>query len=163
LPRDFKLFYGEKVSDEISEHVERHLNDLYGIHFRSVGLRLPSKTAWDAASNSFDAKTLIRNLNSDSINFCMWLIAQPLVLDGKSVFGYAEPLNGAIISSIKMATRTLIAKEVAYFVGIVLGLTNCPNDCVMSETDSFERLVQKSSALCNTCNIRFQKLKFRYM
>lgn len=163
MPRDFKLFYGEKVPDEISEHVERHLNDLYGIQFRSVGVRIPSKTAWDESTKAFDGQGLIRKLNSDSIAFYMWLIAQPLVLEGKSIYGYAEPLKGAVISTVKMATRTLIAKEVGYFVGIVLGLTSCSNDCVMSETDSFEKLVQKSSALCKTCSIKFQKLKFRYM
>ena len=163
MPRDFKLFYGEKVPDEISEHVERHLNDLYDISFRSVGLRLPSKTAWDNQSNSFDAQGLIRNLNSDSLTFCMWLISQPIVVDSKSVYGYAEPLKGAIVSTTKMATRTLIAKEAAYFVGIVLGLNSCSNDCIMSEPDSFEKLVQKSSELCNSCKIRFQKLKIRYM
>ncbi|MHA1198813.1 MAG: hypothetical protein ACTSQF_05600 [Candidatus Heimdallarchaeaceae archaeon] len=151
------------MPDEISEHVERHLNDVFGISFRSVGLRLPSKTAWDSASNAFDAQGLIRNLNSDSLTFCMWLIAHPIVVEGKSAYGYAEPLKGAIISSTKMATRTLVAKEVVYFVGIALGLVNCKNDCVMDETDSFEKLVQKPSVLCKSCNMRFQKLKFRYM
>ncbi|MCE7741578.1 MAG: hypothetical protein GOP50_03900 [Candidatus Heimdallarchaeota archaeon] len=151
------------MPDEISEHVERHLNDVFGISFRSVGLRLPSKTAWDSASNSFDAIGLVRNLNSDSITFCMWLISYPIAVDSQSVYGYAEPLKGAIISTTKMATRTLVAKEVIYFVGIVLGLVKCTNDCVMNETDSFEKLVQKPSVLCNSCKIRFQKLKFRYL
>jgi len=151
------------VTDEISDHVERHLDDIFDIQFRSVGIRLPSRTAWDSANNAYDAQVLIRNLDSDSLNFCMWLITSPIVVDGKSVYGYAEPLKGAIISTIKMATRTLIAKEVAHFVGIVLGLSKCTNNCVMAETESFEKLVQKSSVLCNSCKIRFQKLKIRYM
>jgi len=151
------------VPDEISDHVERHLNDTFGIHFRSVGLRLPSQISWVATANAYDAKSLIANINADRINFCMWLIAYPIVVNGKSVFGYAEPLNGAVISTTKMATRTLIAKEVAHFVGIVLGLTNCKNNCLMTETESFERLVQKPSYLCDSCKIRFQKLKIRYM
>ena len=163
MPRDFKLFYGEKVPDEISDHVERHLNDLYGINFRSVGVRIPSKSAWDTDCNCYDAKRLVQYLKSDSITFCMWLISQPIVVDKKSVYGYAEPLIGAVVSTTRMATRTLIAKEAAYFVGIVLGLTSCSNDCIMHEPDNFEELVQKSSELCNSCKIRFQKLKIRYM
>ncbi len=163
MPRDFKIFYGEKVPDEISDHIEWHLKDIYGIQFRSVGLRLPSKTAWDSEHNSFNAKRLVENLNSDSITFCLWLITDPIITDGESAYGYAEPLKGSVVSSMKMATRTLVAKEVVYFVGIVLGLKSCKENCVMNESESFEKLVQKPSTLCNSCKARFQRLKFRYM
>ena len=33
----------------------------------------------------------------------------------------------------------------------------------MKETESFEVLIQKPSTLCNTCAVKFQRVKMRYM
>ena len=163
MPRDYKIFYGENISDEVSDHVERLLKDIYDLQFRSVGIRLPRKESWDSIMNAYDGKVLMDNVISDSISFFLWLIQPPLFSDSSISFGYAEPLKGAVVSTSRMATRTLVAKEVAYYVGLVLGLKNCPESCLMNESEDFETLIQKPSTLCNSCSPKFKRLKIRYM
>ncbi len=163
MPREYKIYYCEKVTDEVSEHVERMLKDVFDIQFRSVGVRIPRQNAWDVNVKAFNAKTLLNNVLRDGITYFLWLIEEPLAADDKHVFGYAESSKGSIVSTSKMATRTLAAKEVAYQVGLVLGLNACREDCVMRYSDNFETLIKKSSTFCNTCRIKFNRLKVRYM
>lgn len=163
MPREYKIYYCEKVTDEVSEHVERMLKDVFDIQFRSVGVRIPRQNAWDLNIKAFNAKTLLNNVLRDGITYFLWLIEEPIEVDNKNVFGYAEPSKGAIVSTSKMATRTLAAKEVAFQVGIVLGLSPCREDCVMLLSNDFETLIKKSSTFCNTCKIKFNRLKLRYI
>jgi archaemetzincin len=163
LPKDFKIYYCEKIADEISEHVENVLRDLYGLQFRSVGVHIPRVQAWDDLSNAYDARNLLEQMVAERLSFFLWLITEPISLDQKSIFGYAEPLKGTVVSSAKMATRTLVAKEAAYFVGIVLGLNPCRNECIMYTSVGFESLINKPSTLCSTCNAKYNRLKLRYM
>ncbi len=163
MPREYKIYYCEKVPDEVSEHVERMLKDVFDIQFRSVGVRIPRQNAWDVNDKAFNAKTLLNNVLRDGITYFLWLIEEPLAVDNKSVFGYAESSKGAVVSTSKMATRTLAAKEVAFQVGIALGLNACREDCVMTFSDNFETLIKKSSTLCNICRIKFDRLKVRYL
>jgi archaemetzincin len=163
LPKDFKIYYCEKIADEISEHVEDVLNDLYGLQFRAVGVHIPRVNAWDDFSNAYEVRDLLAQMIAERLSFFLWLITEPISQDQKSVFGYAESLKGAIVSSAKMATRTLVAKEAAFFVGIVLGLNPCKNECIMLQADSFEVLINKPSTLCSSCNAQYNRLKLRYM
>ncbi len=163
MPRDFKIYYCEKIADEVSEHVERFLSDIYQMQFRSVGVRIPRQVAWNTERNAFDAQLLLNNAQSEGLSFFLWLIEQSLIVNTEYVFGYGETIKGTIVSTARMATRTLIAKEVAFHVGIVLGLKPCVEECLMKRTDSFEVLIQKPSTLCNICASKFQKLKMRYI
>ena len=147
----------------MSEHIVNVLRDLYEIQFRSVGVRIPSVNAWEDRTMAYDARILLSNMKSDRLSFFLWLISVPLAKDDKNVYGYAEKLNGAIVSTAKMATRTLVAKEVAFQVGIVLGLSPCRNDCIMKEADNFEILINKPSTFCPTCIGKFNRLKLRYV
>ena len=163
MPKDFKIYYCEKIADEISEHVENVLRDLYGLQFRSVGVHIPRVDAWDDLSNAYDVRNLLEQMVAERLSFFLWLITVPISLDQKSIFGYAETLKGTVVSSAKMATRTLVAKEAAYFVGIVLGLNPCSNECIMHSAEGFETLINKPSTLCSTCNAKYNRLKIRYM
>ncbi len=163
MPKDFKIYYCEKIADEISEHVENVLRDLYDLQFRSVGVHIPRVNAWDDLTNAYDVRNLLDQMVAERLSFFLWLITVPISLDQKSVFGYAEPLKGSVVSSAKMATRTLVAKAAAYFVGIVLGLSACRNECIMHSAESFEVLINKPSTLCSTCSAKYNRLKLRYM
>lgn len=162
MPRDFKIFYGENIPDEITDHVQKMLQDLFGLQFRIVGIRIPRKNTWIDAHNAYDARILLNNVVSDGLTFILWLIEPPLILDNEKVFGFAETIKGAIVSISKMSTRTLAAKEAAFQVGIVLGLKECKHECLMASAKSFEDLIRKPSTLCNTCNLKYQRLKIRY-
>lgn len=163
LPRDFKIYYCERIADEVSEHIERFLSDIYQMQFRSVGVRIPRQVAWNTEKNAYDAQLLLNNAQSEGLTFFLWLIEKSLIVNNEYVFGYGETIKGTIVSTARMATRTLTAKEVAFHVGIVLGLKPCNEECLMKETESFEVLIQKPSTLCNTCAVKFQRVKMRYM
>ena len=163
MPRDFKIFYNENVPDDIVDHVEMLLRDIYSLSFRIVGVRIPRQDCWDDSKHSFDAKALLRNMGRDSTTFFTWLIDKPLIVNQENVYGYGETLKGSIVTTSKLATKTLIAKEVAFHVGTVLGLKKCSEDCLMSVSENFERLIHKPSILCNLCKMKYQRLKIRYM
>jgi len=163
LPREFKIYHSENVPDDIVDHVEMLLKDIYGLAFRIVGVRIPRQNCWDDSKHSFDAKALVSNMGRDSITYFTWIIDKPLMVNQENVYGYAEPLKGSIGTTSKLATKTLIAKEVAFHVGKVLGLKICDMDCLMRESESFEKLIHKPSILCKMCKIRYQRLMIRYM
>ncbi|MHA1346645.1 MAG: hypothetical protein ACTSVO_01015 [Candidatus Heimdallarchaeaceae archaeon] len=163
MPRDFKIFHSENVPDDIVDQVEMLLKDIYGIAFRIVGVRIPRQNCWDDSKHAFDVKALLNNMNNDGTTFFTWLLEKPLMLNKENVYGYGEPIKGALVTISKLATKTLIAKEVAFHVGTVLGLKNCSNECLMNVSENFERLIHKPSMLCKMCQIKFQRLKIRYM
>lgn len=163
MPRDFKIYYCERISDELAEHVEHFLSDIFQMRFRSVGVRIPRQVAWNSEKNAFDANILLENAKSEGLSFFLWLVEKSLVVDNKYVYGYAETIKGTIVSTSRMATRTLVAKEVAFHVGRALGLQPCKASCLMRETESFEVLIQKPSTLCNSCTAKFQRVKMRYI
>ena len=163
MPRDFKIYYSENIADEVSEHVEHFLGDIYKMQFRSVGVRIPRTVAWNNERNAFDGQLLLKNAESEGLTFFLWLIVDSLVKENEFVYGYAETIKGTIVSTATLATRTLVAKEVAFHVGIVLGLKPCTDNCLMKKTDSFEVLIQKPSILCNTCTAKFQRVKMRFI
>jgi predicted Zn-dependent protease len=163
LPREFKIYHSENVPDDIIDHVERLLNDIFDMSFRIVGVRIPRQNCWNDSKHSFDAKALVSNVGRDSITYFTWIIDKPLIVSQENVYGHAEPLKGSIVTTSKLATKTLIAKEVAFHVGKVLGLKKCSENCLMRESENFERLIHKPSILCKTCKIRYQRLKIRYV
>jgi predicted Zn-dependent protease len=163
LPREFKIYFCERIPDEVAEHVEHFLSDIFKLQFRSVGVRIPRQVAWNSEKNAFDARRLLETAKSEGLSFFLWLVEKSLVVNGDYVYGYAETIKGTIVSTSRMATRTLVAKEVAFHVGRALGLQPCREECLMRETKSFEILIQKPSNLCNTCNAKFQRLKMRYI
>lgn len=163
MPRDFKIFHSENVPDDIVDHVEMLLKDIYGIAFRIVGVRIPRQNCWDVSKHSYDVKALLNDMNNDGTTFFTWVLEKPLMLNQENVYGYGEPIKGALVTTSKLATKTLIAKEVAFHVGTVLGLKNCSDECLMSVSENFERLIHKPSMLCKMCQMKFQRLKIRYM
>ena len=162
MPRDFKIYYGENVPDEITDHVQKMLQDLFGLQFRIVGIRIPRKNSWNDSQNAYDARILLNNAVSEGLTFFLWLIEPQLLLDNEKVYGFADTINGAITSIAKMSTRTLVAKEAAYQVGMVLGLKECKADCLMQTSKSFEDLIRKPSTMCKTCELKYHRLKIRY-
>lgn len=162
MAREFKIYHSENVPDDIIDHVERLLSDTFGLSFRIVGVRIPRQNCWDHSKHSFDAEALVSNMGRDSITYFTWIIDKPLIVNQKNVYGHAEPSKGSIVTTSKLATKTLIAKEVAFHVGKVLGLKPCLENCLMRESENFERLIHKPSILCKICKIRYQRLKIRY-
>ncbi len=161
--RDFKIYHSENVPDDVVDHVEILLKDIFDLSFRIVGVRIPRQDCWNDSKHSFDAKVLLSNMRRDNLSYFTLLIDKPLIVDQNNVYGYAESLKGSIVTTSKLATKTLIAKEVAFHVGRVLGLKRCSENCIMRETENFEMLIHKPSLLCKTCQIRYQRLKIRYV
>ncbi len=162
MPRDFKIYFGENIPDEITDHVQKMLQDLFGLQFRIVGIRIPRKNSWNDSQKAYDSRILLNTAVSSGLTFFLWLIEPQLILDNEKIFGFAEAIKGAIVSIAKMSTRTLVAKEAAYQVGKVLGLKECKAECLMISAKSFEDLIRKPSTLCKTCDLKYKRLKIRY-
>lgn len=139
------------------------LNQTFDIRFRLVGVRIPPKETWLEKYQGYEARLLLNTVLRNGMTFFVWLVEHKILLEYKRIFGYAEPLKGGIASSAELTSDSLVAKVVAHYVGKVLGLTPCENDCLMKEASNLSSLINQSHNLCNACRVRFSRLKMRFI
>ena len=162
MPKDFKIYLTENISDELIEKTFERLHQVFTIRFRIVGIRIPPTHAWKQEFQGFDARVLLDSVLRDGFTFFIWMVEYPIYIEDTKVFGYAEPLKGGIASIHELTYPTLITKVVAHYVGRILGLVPCQNDCLMKEPQDLHTLIQQSNNLCPSCSARFRRLQVRF-
>ena len=162
LPRDFKIYYSENVDDSYIDSVINKLKEVYGLNFRIVGLRIPRHEAKGVLEGTYDGRKLLQNMLLDGISLFLWIIDAPISVEGNLVYGYAKALKGAIITTNAIEYPALVAKLAIHYVGVIIGLTHCNNKCVMRNIDCFQELIDLPSTLCQTCTLRYRKIKYRF-
>ncbi len=163
MPFYFKIYTCEKVPDEMLNYVVDNIKRVYYMNFRIVGVRLPHYNAWHDMSNSYDSPMILQNIINEGSTFFLWIVEVPISLEGKVVYGYAELRKGSIVSISKLQRQQLAFKEAAYQFGFMIGLSDCSKDCLMNKTTNFGHLIEKASTLCQDCEVKFRRLKIRYV
>jgi archaemetzincin len=148
----FDLFYTAD-SEEFKGIVARRLQEVYGAATIDRGKLDIYEGAYNARRRQYDAHALldylIRNMSSEH---AIWLV------DGDIYYGHLNFVMGlamyhlaGVVSTYRLFSAEMVAKEAVHEAGHILGLDHCKNDCVMRFSSSIADAERKQPGLCARC------------
>jgi archaemetzincin len=148
----FDLFYTAD-SEEFKGIVSEKLKEVFGVDTRDAGAMAPYEGAYDIRRKQYDSHVLLdyllRVMRSEN---ALWVLDQDIFYDNMNfVMGLAMFHMGAVVSTYRLDSAEMVAKESIHEVGHVLGLQHCRNECVMQFSNSIEAAQKKPSVPCAHC------------
>jgi archaemetzincin len=148
----FDLFYTAS-SDEFKRIVSDKLTEVYGVTVVDRGSLEPYEGAYNIKHRQYDALVLLdyllRNMTSEH---AMWVIDPDMYYDNLNfVMGLAMYHLAGIVSTFRLDSAGMVAKECVHEAGHVLGLDHCRDHCVMRFSSSIEDAVAKPDVPCIKC------------
>ena len=149
---DVDLFYTADAG-EFREFVAKKLTETYEVRVRDRGMLPVFDRAFDPARRQFHALVLLdylaRCIVSDT---ALWVVDRDMYCGNLNfVFGLAMYHIAAVVSTFRVDTAGMVAKEAIHETGHILGLQHCPNRCVMRFSESLEDALEKPDSLCAQC------------
>ena len=146
------LFYtsgAEQFKDLVSKKVAK----TYGVRVRDRGLLPLYDRAFNPVRRQYDAYVLldylIRCVMSDT---ALWVIDRDMYCENLNfVFGLAMFHIAAVVSTYRVPSPEMVAKEAVHEMGHVMGLQHCKKRCVMRFSESLEDALEKPDQLCPEC------------
>ena len=154
----FDLFYTADAAE--FKHIVAHkLNEVYGISTADRGVLGLYEGAYDIKHGQFDAQILldhlIRNMSSEH---AIWVVDGDIFYDHLTfVMGLAMYHLAGIVSTFRLDSAHMVAKECVHEAGHVLGLDHCREHCVMRFSSSVDDAEAKPAQLCEKCRVIFNR------
>lgn len=154
----YDLFYTAS-SEEFKGNVSKRLREIYGVETRDAGILVPYEGAYNIKRKQYDAHELLdyllRSMRSEN---ALWIVDVDVYYDGLNfVMGLAMFHMAAVVSTFRLDSAAMVAKEAVHEVGHVLGLQHCNNKCVMQFSNSVEAANVKPDTLCARCRGLFNR------
>ncbi len=154
----FDLFYTANAA-EFKHIVARKLSEIYGVSTADRGVLALYEGAYNIRHYQYDAQQLldylIRNMSSEH---AIWVVDGDMYYDHLTfVMGLAMYHLAGVVSTYRLESAEMVAKECVHEAGHVLGLDHCKGDCVMRFSSSIEDAELKPSALCGRCRAIFNR------
>jgi len=93
-----------------------------------------------------------------SSEHAIWVVDGDIYYDHLTfVMGLAMYHLAGVVSTFRLESAEMVAKECAHEAGHVLGLDHCKDDCVMRFSSSIEDALQKPATLCARCRAIFNR------
>jgi len=148
----FDLFYTSD-SEEFKGIVADKLKQVYGVDTKDRGILRIFEGAYNIKRGQYDAQGLLdyvlRNMTSEH---AMWIVDSDMYYDNLNfVMGLAMFHLAGVVSTYRLTSPGMVAKECVHEAGHVLGLDHCKESCVMRFSSSIEDAELKPSALCGKC------------
>ena len=148
----FDLFYTSDT-EEYKYSVIRSLEKVYGASVIDRGRLDIYKDAFNIRRRQHDAHILldflIRNMTSEH---ALWIVDEDIYYnDYNFVMGLAMYDLAGVVSTYRLYSGAMVAKECVHEAGHVLGLDHCGNRCVMHFSSSIEDAAKKPDDLCIRC------------
>ena len=136
------------------DKIEKAVKENFGVEIEDAGIRKISEEAYNRVRKQYDAVLLAALLPFHSL----WIVDKDIYANKMNfVFGLA--MRGrAIISSYRLPSDEMLAKEVVHELGHVFGLPHCKNKCVMQFSNSLMEAMKKPSKLCEKCKKKINKM-----
>lgn len=156
---DLKIFYSSEIKN--IKDLSKALSDVYKdfLNIKKVGkLNLP-KEAYNINRKQYNAEELLDTLPDDKNKaLLLWIIHKDIFASRMNfIFGLAKYLDKAVVSTYRLTSEKMIAKESIHEVGHMTGLSHCDNDCVMQFSNSLREAKKKPAVLCNKCKVKLNK------
>ncbi|BAI62135.1 peptidase M54 archaemetzincin family protein [Methanocella paludicola SANAE] len=154
----FDLFYTADAA-EFKHIVARKLNEVYGVSTADRGVLDLYEGAYNIKHYQYDAQLLldylIRNMSSEH---AIWVVDGDIYYDHLTfVMGLAMYHLAGVVSTFRLDSAEMVAKECVHEAGHVLGLDHCKDDCVMRFSSSIDDAERKPAALCGRCRAIFNR------
>jgi archaemetzincin len=148
----FDLFYTADC-EEFKRAVTNKLDEVYGVAAVDRGTLEVFEGAYNIKRMQYDAQGLLdylmRNMTSEH---AMWVVDDDIYYDGLNfVMGLAMYYLAGTVSTYRLTSARMVAKECVHEAGHVLGLDHCKNRCVMRFSSSIEDAEKKPDVLCEKC------------
>lgn len=129
------------------------MKKVYGVETKKAGILSPYEGAYDIRRRQYNAHTLLDHLlRVMRSEHALWAIDQDMYYhDLNFVMGLAMFHLGAVVSTYRLDSAALVAKEAVHEAGHVLGLQHCNNDCVMQFSSTIDAAKKKPGDLCARC------------
>lgn len=159
--------YHDKKSAAVAPSVKEALSTVFGLTTDEELLLDPAevKGAFNPLREQYNASQLLKYLILRSriygATLALWVVSADLYVKGMNfVFGLAHPGNAAVLSTHRLDSLDLVAKEAIHEMGHVLGLQHCTNACVMQFSNSVYEAKAKPAGLCERCRGLLRVSKF---
>jgi archaemetzincin len=154
----FDLFYTADAG-EFKHIVARKLKEVYGAGVVDRGKLDMYERAYNIKHMQYDAQLLldylIRNMSSEH---ALWIVDGDIYYDNLTfVMGLAMYHLAGVVSTYRLDSADMVAKESVHESGHVLGLDHCRNDCVMRFSSSIDDAERKPAGLCERCREIFNR------
>lgn len=148
----FDLFY-TPGSEEFKHVVAKKLKEVYGVPVVDRGVLDVYESAYNIKRLQYDAQGLldylVRGMTSEH---ALWVVDQDIYYGNLNfVMGLAMYHLASIVSTYRLGSADMVAKECVHEAGHVLGLGHCKNSCVMRFSNSIEDAEKKPNVLCARC------------
>lgn len=154
----FELFYTADAA-EFKPIVAEKLGDVFAISTVDGGVLELHKGAYNAWQGQYDALALLDHLIKNmTTGHAIWVVGEDIYYDHLNfVMGLAMYHVAGIVSTYRLDSAGMVAKECVHEVGHVLGLDHCKDDCVMRFSSSIDDAQRKPAALCPRCRAVFNR------
>jgi archaemetzincin len=148
----FDLFYAPDC-EEFKQAVVKKLKDVYGIGIVDRGVMDVFEGAYNIKRLQYDAQGLLDYLARSMMSeHAIWIVDRDIYYDNLNfVMGLAMYQLGGVVSTYRLRSPEMVAKECVHEAGHVLGLDHCKNRCVMRFSNSIEDAEMKPDVLCERC------------
>ncbi len=148
----FDLFYTADT-EEFVDIISKNLKKVYGVETKKAGMLAPYEGAYDIRRRQYNAHTLLDHLlRVMRSEHALWALDQDMYYDSLNfVMGLAMFHLGAVVSTYRLDSAALVAKEAVHEAGHVLGLQHCSNQCVMQFSSTIDAAKKKPGDICTRC------------
>ena len=148
----FDLFYTAD-SEEFKGIVSDKLKQVYGVDTKDRGILEVYEGAYNIKRRQYDSHTLLDYLlRSMTSEHALWIVDQDSYYDNLNfVMGLAMFHMACVVSTYRLTSAEMVAKECVHEAGHVLGLEHCKNTCVMRFSSSIEDAEMKPDVPCGKC------------
>lgn len=149
---DVDLFYVPGC-EQFKDLVSRKIAGTFGVRVKDRGILPAYDRAYNPLRRQYDAYILldylVRCIVSDT---AVWIVDRDMYCENLNfVFGLAMYHIAAVVSTYRVPSAEMVAKESVHEAGHVMGLQHCKNRCVMRYSESLEDALDKPSELCVSC------------
>jgi archaemetzincin len=155
---EFDIFYSAN-SAEFKDIVTHKLKQVFGVKTKDRNVMEVYEGAYNIRRRQFDARILLDHLlRSMTSVHAIWIVDRDMYYDNLNfVMGLAMFHLAGVVSTYRLTSAAMVAKECVHEAGHVLGLEHCKNDCVMRFSSSIEDAEAKQDVPCDRCRDIFNR------